>query len=539
MKSLVTRLMIVFSVLATSWSVYAQFAPPPQAPPPTDRAKSDAGEASRALAEPKPKERQEIPRRFPSDNESNSGEFPPLPPDPYERDRPKLPSLEEELISHGGSHLYLPEGDQGFALAHDENNKHKPLRLPEDWQEPQPPVTGSAKFLGNDPILPNPNLTWPGSEGYAWDPRFVMHGRYFMFGMALEQNNQRQDGLGHQLLLDLDLRLTGTERFHMQFRPIGRENTGGSFYQLNDPQGYIDNSHAEPDRYWFEFELHSILGAFVDPNLALDYHFTAGRVPFTLHNDLLINDEFHAVAINKNNINVWNLSNLNVQVYHAFNDVDAFDNGDGNLSVLNLFIDYRRVFYESSYAYLTHDFDSSRDTHYFALSRTQLIGNYTVAGRALFKHGDSGGTGSGQLFTLEGNMTRLYDNKPLGVEKAVFFTNAFLATRGWNSIARANFNRLRTAFEVNPLVRISSGNTLSNNWGASAGVQLFRHHEDESWVPEIAVEQPEGEFVYGVGLRYLRKISCRSFIEVLGLYNESSDDRFDRLGVFGTYSILF
>ena len=442
------------------------------------------------------------------------------------------------MVFHGGSYLYQPEGDRLNWPSKDEAH-YDLLRLPEDWQKPKPPLTGFAQFLGNDPILPNPALKWLGLDGYAWEPRFVTHGQYSLFAFALEQNNQRQDVIGHQLLLDLDLRLTGTERFHMQFRPLGRDNTGGSYYQFRNPAGYVDNSQGEPDRYWFEFELHSVLGGFVDPNWALDYQVTAGRIPLSLHNDLLINDEFHGVAVNKNNLNVWNFSNLNVQAYYGFNDVSAYDNGDADVAGVNFFVDYRRIFYEASYAFVNHGFDSSRDAHYLALSRTQLIANYSLATRALFKQGDEGGRGSGQLFTIEGNTTRVYDHSPLGIEKAVFFANAFGALSGWNTIAQGNFNRLRTAFEVNPLVRIAAGTGTDDNWGIALGAQLFRHHDDESWIPEFAFEQPGGEAVWGVGLRYLRKISCRSFLEVLGVYNESDDDRFDRLGVFGTVSILF
>ncbi len=121
----------------------------------------------------------------------------------------------------------------------------------------------------------------------------------------------------------------------------------------------------------------------------------------------------------------------------------------------------------------------------------------------------------------------------------VFFGNAFLATSGWNSIAGGNFNRLRTSFEIDPLVRIAAGRDVGNTWGAALGVQLFRHHEDESWIPEVAFEAPDNTPVFGLGLRYLRKTGVRSYLELLLSFNLSNDPRFDREGVFLSETIAF
>ena len=195
--------------------------------------------------------------------------------------------------------------------------------------------------------------------------------------------------------------------------------------------------------------------------------------------------------------------------------------------------DYRRVLFEGSYIYAAGETDSSRDVHYTAISGTKLFGPWTTALRALFKIGDSGGTGSGQLFVAENNFTRVWECAPCGIEYGVYYANLFGATRGWNSLGGSNFNRLRSAFEVNPLVVISSGLAAGSEiWGAACGVQLFRHHEDESFVPEVAYQSVDGRSVAGIGLRYLRKTGCRSFLEVLGVANFSSHSQLRREGVF-------
>lgn len=472
-------------------------------------------------------------------------------PQEFQVDEEILPPLEDELWLHGGSYMYEPQGDhlgwpssesidlQWARAPPDARDSHFDLlRLPEWWPKPRP-LEVFAEFLGADPILPTPRLHWHGPRGYVWEPRLVGYGFYQLFAAAIERDRQRSDLVGHQAVIDLDMRLTGTERFHVQFRPLGRRDTGGSYYQFNDPQGYIDNSMGEPERYWFEAELHSLVGADHDPMAALDYSLTAGRIPLAMHNFLLMNDEVLAVVANKNTIYLWNLSNLNVQLIYAFDDVSTYVGSQGRMYGVNVSADYRGAFFESTYAFVEHEWDDSRNAHYAALSGTKMLGPTTIAGRMLFKWGDRGGRGDGQLYVLESNRTRVFDGRPLGIEKGVFYGNAFWANNGWNAIGNSNFNRLTAAFEVDPLVRISADRNPVETAGVAAGVQLFRHFEDESFIPEVAFEDRAGTPVGGVGLRYLRKLTSRTYIEALGVVNRSRDTQYNRQGVNVSYFIVF
>jgi hypothetical protein len=507
--------------------------------PPLRIAATQATLATQALRRDQPEVLPTPPAEFsPPDEFSNpsTSDFPPLPPDPYEAERQPLPPLGAELWNHGGSYLYAPEGDR-LNWPHDGDGEHYDLlRLPETWVEPKP-FTMFSEYLGADPVYPHGK--WFGHNGYAWDVRFVGSGQYSLFAFALEQNNQRQDVIGQQLLVDLDLQLTGTERFHVQFRPIGDGNSGGSFYQFSNPSGYEDNSAAEPQRYWFEGELHSIFGSYLDPFEVMDYNVVVGKFPFALHNSLLMNDEILGCVLSKNTIYAGQLSNLNVQAILGINDVDAFDNAEGQLYGVHAQADYQKMFFEATYAYVDHDFDSTRNSHFAAFSGTKFFGPLTLAARGLYKFGDEGGRGSGQLFVLESNYARYFHHNALGVEEGIFYCNAFYQTDGWNPISGGNLNRLRTAFEVNPLVRIAAGAPAAENWGVALGVQLLRHHQDESFAPEIAFEAPDGQAVTGFGLRYLRKTGSRSYFETLATFALSDDPRFDREGIFLAYHIVF
>ncbi len=271
----------------------------------------------------------------------------------------------------------------------------------------------------------------------------------------------------------------------------------------------------------------------------MDYNIVAGKFPMALHNSLLMNDEILGVALSKNTIYLGKLSNVNVQLIYGANDVDAFNNADGALYAAHASADYRGAFFETTYAYVNHDFDPQRDSHFAAFSATNFFGPTSLTGRALFKWGDEGGRGSGQLLTFEANRSMYHDCNRFGVQESVWFCNAFYNSAGWNSIGGGNLNRLRTAFETNPLVRISAGSTGLRNIGVAFGVQLFRHDQDESFVPEVAFESPDGAGVAGFGLRYLRKTGSRSWFEALATFTLSDDPRFDREGVFTSYNIAF
>ncbi|MBI3463954.1 MAG: hypothetical protein HY000_12985 [Planctomycetes bacterium] len=459
-----------------------------------------------------------------------------------EPDDPLIP-VDEELRMHGGSYLYGSGYDQrNWPQGQSGDDHYRVLRLPDCWSSPRP-WTAFQKFLGADPINPRPGLKWFGEQGYQWEPRFVAYGSYELFGVALQEGDQRKDGFGHQLLVDLNLDLTGTERFHVQFRPLGRKNSGGSFWQLNNPQHYDDNSTLIPDRYWFEGELNSIFGGlFDDPYTPGDYHVVVGKFPFILQNGLLINDDIVGVAVNKNTILVPPLSNLNAQVFYAFDDVDSTHTPSPELFGANLIADYRNAFIEFTYARLHESGDSELDADYAAASATQFFGPVTVAGRALFKWADAAAHGDGQLFVLETNWTRQFSDRwecLTGIEESVFYADFFKATSGWSPISGGNFDRLRSQFEVNPLVAISSGRSPEETIGAALGVQLFRHHEDESIIPEVSYEAPSGTSVWGVGVKYLRKIGARTYLDARGVRTWCDDESLEREGFFVSTVVIF
>jgi len=453
----------------------------------------------------------------------------------------RLPPLEEELDWHGGSSLYEPQ-DVTLKWYRPPNVHWPVLRLPPDWQEPQP-LSFPNDFLGAHPIFWDRAQSWFGEAGYQWEPRLVGYGSYEIFGSVFEDAGQRRDGTGHQLIIDLDLALTATERVHVQFRPLGGGNSGGSFWSFSEPEGYEDNSDGVPQRWWIEGERQSIFGGLAGDTLRQwDINVTLGKFPLVLQNFLLMNDEVTGVLLGKNNLLIAPFSNVNVQTFYLFDEVDAFTQRDTELFGVELTADYRLAFIEATYIHAFAGSNSGSETDFFAFSGTQFFGAVTLAGRAMFKVGDRGGSGDGQLYVLESNHTRIPANwiqEHTGVELTVTYLNLFKATSGWQSVAGGNFDRLQSVFVLSPLLQIAAGRQPSDTAGASLGVQLFRKHQDESIIPEIAYQDVSSESVLGIGLQYERKLSPRTYLNIQGVRTWSDNPQLVREGVLASLFVLF
>ncbi len=462
-----------------------------------------------------------------------------------ELEKQELLPLDEELAKHGGSHLYLPEGDVFYFNNNSPNSSHahgKPLRLPEHWQKPKP-LTGFQEFLGADPIKSYPGLQWFGKEGYQWEPRFTAYGSYEVFGMYFEEGNRRQNGVGHQLLVDLDLRITGTERAHVQFRPFGRKNSGGSFYQFNSPSGYDDNSTLIPDRYWVEGEIRSIFNGLINDSFTpLDYHFIVGKFPFALHNNILMSDDVHGIVINKNTLLIPPFSNMNVQFFYLFDDVDTALGSTADVLGTHLTADYQHSLLEATFAYVNPSGQLNDETYYAAGAWTEFIGQLSVTGRVLSKTGESRVFDDALLYVLESNYhTPLpeFFKESTRFDHAVIYSTAFHATEGWVPISGGNFDRLRSTFEVDPLISISRGRVNDDTTGIALGCQLFANNDDESLIPEIAYEEPGNDSMYGISLKYLYKLGPRTFLDCRTIQTWSNNSNLERTGAFVSTTIIF
>lgn len=409
--------------------------------------------------------------------------------------------------------------------------------LPEDYRKPRP-LTFFQGFLDAEPIKLYPKLHWP-NHGHQIAPALTIYGSYSVFGAGYDDAAGPRAGFGHQLLIDVDLNLSATERIHAQWRPVGEKNSGGSLLQLNNDVRYVDNATPLPQRVWLEASLAEVFSGYIPDTVVADWLVTAGLYPYELHNRLLVNDDIVGVMLSKNTFIVEPFSNILVQGFVGFDEIDAFANEDDVRMVgFHATADWRRRFLELSYVHLWDVTASNRNQDYVAFSVTQLLGPANIAGRILANIGDEGRDGGGQLYVLEGNWTReLISDRPF--ESLVVYTTAYWATEGWNPISGGNFDRLRSTFAVNPLVRLSAQNLGVESRGVAAGVECFGRHHDWAFIPEVAAEFQENRQTAGVGFRLRRQVGKRSQLELFGLTSVAGSTELRRHGLFLEWITFF
>ena len=403
--------------------------------------------------------------------------------------------------------------------------------LPEGFTKPAPLAFGHG-FLDPEPIRLVPRLRWFGS-GNQITPELTVYGFYSVFATAFEENDRQVVGLGHDLAIDFDLSFGGSERIHALFQPLSGQNGGGSFLQLNEDVRYVDNSHAPPTRLWLEANLAEVASGIGAETTPLDIHLAFGLFPYVLHNSLLIDDNITGLLLTKNTMTAGPLSNLNVQGFGAFHEVDAFGNkSDTRLLGMNANCDWGARFLEFTYAHLWETSNRSRNQDFVALSATQLLGRVNFTGRVLANIGDTGGSGSGQLYVFESNRIREFRHHVFGFESVVGYCNAFWATAGWNPISGGNFDRLRSTFAVNPLVQLTLDPTGLETRGVTLGAEFFALEKDLALIPEASTEVVGDDEVVGLGLRLRRKFLRRSQIELFALGTLTGADALRRNGIF-------
>lgn len=407
-----------------------------------------------------------------------------------------------------------------------------PGYLPEDFPKPRPLYTHWQGFLDPEPIRLYPRLHWP-FHGTQITPALAVYGSYNLFATAFEQAHDERIGIGHHLVIDADLSFGATERIHAQWRPFGEKNKGGSFLQLNDDVDYIDNSSALPQRLWLEADISEVMSGVIPDTAVADILITAGLFPFSLHNRLLIDDDVTGVIVSKNDLIVEPFSKILIQVFGAFDEVDAFAS-EQHIRIFGThwFVDWQSRNVEATYVRMMDETNSSRNQDYYALSLTQLLGLWNFAGRSLLQMGDDGRDGSGQLYVFESNYTRYFEHEILGFESLLLYATAFWASEGWQSISGGNFDRLRNTFSVNPLVRLSADPAGVENRGFALGTEFFALRKDLAVIPEVAVEFPADDEVVGLGTRVRRKLNKRSQLEVRGITSLTGADHLRRHGVF-------
>ena len=332
--------------------------------------------------------------------------------------------------------------------------------------------------------------------------------------------------MASKLTLDLDLKLTATERIHATFTPLDHrgENT-----RLSQVDGRSDNKAVldlEPDALFIEGDLARIASGATNKDSAYDIPFSAGLIPLLFQNGVWMQDAIlgFAFTIPARNSPMLQISNMDVTFFAGFDRVTtpAMPNNDNSgVFGFNTFIDAMHGYWEFGYGYVEgHDSKSDLSYHNASAAFTRRYWD-TISNsvRVIANFGQDPGPGKtqtadGYLFLLENS---LVSSKPLTL---VPYFNAWAGFDRPQSLARAagaGGVLLNTGinFESDGITGFPTmDSTAQNTYGGALGVE-YLFDLSQQIVFEVAAlngfdrqgtaadKEPE----YGFGIRYQRNLS--------------------------------
>ncbi len=411
------------------------------------------------------------------------------------------------------------------------------------WVEWWRPFYTGGMYKPGVPVFSDVNLL---------TPSFIVYGDY-RTGVGVHHNNGKHvRSLAQRLNLDMDLRLTGTERFHMFTGPLDHN---GRFTRLdfsdNNNIKFEEELDFQPDTAFFEGDLGAITGSWLGDDAPFDLPFTCGLVPLLYQNGIWMEDAIAGFAVGapwKHN-RALNWSNYEATFFAGFNQVTspAFNNDNNAAAVYGTawFIEAYNGYIEADYAFLDDLDRLDRSYHNAAIAYTRryfgrisnsirLIGNAGQSGPAINRSAD------GALLLIENS---LISSQP---STFVPYWNCFVGSGRPQSVARAAnaggiLRNTGINFETDGLTGYPTLNaTASNSYGGAVGLNILSADFRKQLVFEFAALDTYGDPAlsaaagpeYALGTRYQTALNNR-FIWRVDLMNGWFDNAPD---IYGTRS---
>ena len=347
--------------------------------------------------------------------------------------------------------------------------------------------------------------------------------------VAFNNNNGKEIAqIATRVNIDVDLKITGTERIHAFFTPIQEDNV--KFTRFEFAGGDADevfNDEFDPDlqTVFFEGDFGSLYSGFSGKEASFDLPFTVGLFPLFLQNGIWANDAIlgGAVTLPAKNSAALGLANFDITFFAAFDNVDnagniAADEDDNLLYGVTTFVDAFDGFVETGYGLiqgrdeldglLTHFLTAAYSRRYYnTLSNsTRLFANFADDPLANFAD-DLEGENDGFAIISENS---LISGLP---STLVPYANFFVGFGNPQPLVDGNgagiLKNVGINFETDALTGFPKlDDTGSNAFGGAIGLQ-YLFNLDQQLVFEVAMVQPfEADGIgaqdpqYGFGVRY-------------------------------------
>ena len=382
-------------------------------------------------------------------------------------------------------------------------------------------------------------------------PQFLIYGD---LRTAVAYNDNGANELGQaavRLNLDLDLKLTATERFHAFLRPL---DDNGEFTRV-EFSGDGDDSELEldlePETFFFEGDAAQIHSGLADKHAQYDLPFALGLMPLFFQNGVWVEDEFWggAFSIPARNSPKLDISNFDVTFFTGLDKVNsgAFldqnnnqDEHEARLYGVTTFMDVNQGYLEAGYGFLDDRDDSNGDFSYHNLTvafTKRYFGKVSNSVRLIHNFGQSPGDGfeksaDGYAVLIENS---LITHKP---STLIPYFNLFYGSKRPQSLARKDGILKNTGinFETDGLTGFPKLDDSANGtYGAAIGIQ-YLFNLDKQIIAEVAAVNTHDEQAnrnidgdqYAFGLRYQKPLNDRWIFRADAMHGwlDDADDVF-------------
>ncbi len=380
-------------------------------------------------------------------------------------------------------------------------------------------------------------------------PQLLLYGDWRTVVGYNNTGGKDKEIVASKLTLDLDLKITATERIHATFTPLDRR---GDVARVSQVDGQSDNKaifDLEPDALFIEGDMARIISGATNKDNGYDIPFTAGLIPLLFQNGVWMQDAItgFAFTIPARNSPALQISNMDVTFFAGFDRVTTAamaNNDNSGVFGFNTFIEAMSGYWEAGYGYVDgHDSKDNLSYHNASAAFTRRYWDrISNSVRVIANFGQEPGAGQtqtadGYLFLIENS---LISSKPLTL---VPYMNVWAGFDRPQSLARAagaGGVLLNTGinFETDGITGFPTmDDTGHNTYGGALGIEYLFDLTQQvvfEFAALDAFDQPgtaaDKAPEYGLGARYQRNLS-NAWIFRTDLINVFRDNNPDVTGV--------
>lgn len=389
-------------------------------------------------------------------------------------------------------------------------------------------------------------------------PQLLAYGDW-RTAVAFIDNGAAEIGqIATRLNLDIDLRLTATERIHMFLRPLDQ---GGQFTRTeffgNDGNGAGNDDELILDgnieTLFFEGDIGAIQSGLTGDWASYDLPFSFGLMPLFFQNGIWVDDAFNGVAfaIPAKNSPTLDISNMDISFFAGFDDVSTagLQDADGALAEhaghvfgAATFIETREMYIEAGYGFIDDRRSQANlsgfDYHSLTAAVTQRFGDtLSNSVRGVWTFGQD----------PSNNVQQTADGFALLVENSLIthlpstlvpYGNFFVGFDRPQALARGNDGLLKNtgiSFETDALTGFPALDaTAQDAYGGAIGIQYLFDLTRQVVVEGATVQSYSSASdaiagdQYAVSARYQHNLSDRWLVrsDVMRGWLDNSEDVF-------------